>query len=85
MINTITAITTDNKIDAVSAVNKFKKIVLNELTSETPDTAASPTKPMTNTSAIPTNARSNCSKNNGMIRFFKSLFENIFENPPNFL
>lgn len=54
-------------------------IALNEFTSDTPDTAASPTKPITNTSAIPTSAINNCSKNSGTIRFFKSLFENIMK------
>ena len=54
-------------------------IVLNEFTSDTPDTSASPTKPITNTSATPTSAINNCSKNSGTIRFFKSLFENIMK------
>lgn len=36
---------------------------------------AAPTKPITNTSTIPTSAINNYSKNNGTIRFFKSLFE----------
>ncbi len=54
-------------------------IALNEFTSDTPDTSASPTKPITNTSATPTSAINNCSKNSGTIRFFKSLFENIMK------
>lgn len=41
---------------------------------------AAPTKPITNTSTIPTSAINNYSKNNGTIRFFKSLFENIMKN-----
>ena len=37
-------------------------------------------KTSTNTSTIPTSAINNYSKNNGTIRFFKSLFENIMKN-----
>ena len=55
----------------------FKVYELNEFTSETPDTALSPTKLTIKVSTIPTNITNNCSKNNGMIMFFKSLFVNV--------
>ena len=59
------------------AVNKYMNTVLNELTRETPDTALSPTKLTINVSTIPTNMTNSCSKNNGIIIFFKSLFVNV--------
>ena len=59
------------------AVNKYINTVLNELTRETPDTALSPTKLTINVSTIPTNMTNSCSKNSGIIIFFKSLFVNV--------
>ena len=55
-----------------SAVNRLIKIILNALTSDTPENAASPTNPITNTSAIPTRATRSCSRKSGTISFFKS-------------
>jgi len=52
--------------------------VLKELTRDTPDTAASPTKLITNVSASPTKMVRSCSKNSGMIKSFRSLLVNNF-------
>lgn len=62
---------------AASATNRFRKMVLKELTKETPETAASLTNPMTKTSAIPTRATRSCSRNRGMMSCFRLWFENI--------
>ena len=56
-----------------SAVNKKISTVLNDVTSDTPDTSASPEKLTTNVSAMPTNIRRNCSIKSGIIRF-RSLY-----------
>lgn len=50
--------------------------VLKELTSDTPETAESPTKLTTNVSAIPTSSSKNCSTKSGIIIARKSLFVN---------
>ena len=60
-----------------SAVNKKISTVLNDVTSDTPETSASLEKLTTNVSAMPTNISKNCSINSGMIKFRRSLFVNI--------
>ncbi len=60
-----------------SAVNRKIKIVLNELTNETPETLASLEKLTTKVSAIFTNINRNYSIKSGIIKFLKSLLVNI--------
>jgi hypothetical protein len=59
-----------------SATKRFRNIVLKELMSETPETADSPTKATTKTSAMPTDARRSCSRKSGMMSFLRSAFVN---------
>ena len=61
-----------------SAVNRNISTVLNDVTSETPETSASLEKLTTKVSAIPTNISKNCSINSGTIKFRRSLLVNIF-------
>ena len=52
-----------------SAVNRKISTVLNDVTSDTPETSASLEKLTTKVSAMPTNISRNCSTNSGRIRF----------------
>lgn len=60
-----------------NAVKRKIRTVLNDVTSETPETSASLEKLTTKVSAIPTNIKRNCSTKSGKINLRKSLFENI--------
>ncbi len=57
------------------------KMVLKELTKDTPDIADSLTKPTTSVSARPTNITRSCYRKNGVIKLFKLRSENISTYP----